>query len=285
MKIYAIIVLYQPSFSLVKEQFERIKAQVDGVIYIKNGEVDQGICHILNEKNVILVCNDENLGIATAQNQGIKKAKELNADFVILFDQDSLPSTDIVSKLKYVYDQSSINGKVALVGPVVRNNDADHPQKEDYGIVIEGLKVIKTPIREITSVSISIASGSFIPMSVLDEVGLMEESFFIDSVDTEWCLRAKSRGYSIIKTNAAFILHTLGDGTNRRIKSHSPEREYYMMRNTILLIKRRYVPLGFRARRLFFIFGRMILSLINTDFQYLRAEIKGVYDGVIFKQT
>jgi rhamnosyltransferase len=43
-----------------------------------------------------------------------------------------------------------------------------------------------------------ITSGSFIPISIFNDVGFMREELFIDFVDIDWCLRARAKGYEIV---------------------------------------------------------------------------------------
>jgi len=55
-----------------------------------------------------------------------------------------------------------------------------------------------------------VSSGALIPLAVLDQVGMMDESLFIDYVDSEWGLRAKSRGHLSFGICAAQMVHCLG---------------------------------------------------------------------------
>ena len=98
-------------------------------------------------------------------------------------------------------------------------------------------------------------------------------------LDLEWCLRAKSKGYSIIQTNTAYISHRLGDGNNDKIKSHSPIREYYIVRNNIWLSRQSYIPLGYRIRKNISTIFRIFLSIIRGNWSYVKQQLKGVKDG------
>jgi hypothetical protein len=92
-----------------------------------------------------------------------------------------------------------------------------------------------------------IASGSLLPMAVLDEVGGMEEALFIDQVDTEWCLRARGRGYRAFGVRDAVLDHRPGEGLRwiwlgrwRRLIRHPPFRYYTIFRNTLVVCRRDY---------------------------------------------
>mgnify|MGYP002888735411 CR=1 FL=1 len=55
-----------------------------------------------------------------------------------------------------------------------------------------------------------ITSGSIIPVKVLQNVGLMDETLFIDYIDYEWCLRAIHKGYQIYLSDSK-MRHNMGD--------------------------------------------------------------------------
>jgi rhamnosyltransferase len=87
-------------------------------------------------------------------------------------------------------------------------------------------------------------------------------------VDTEWCLRALSKGYRLFGVPGARMMHTLGDRRTRiwflrwrNVPYHSPFRYYYILRNGLLLQKRPYIPIKwktaelYRALRVFLFYG------------------------------
>jgi len=87
-----------------------------------------------------------------------------------------------------------------------------------------------------------IASGCLIRRDVVDSIGLPRSDFFIDFVDFEYCLRARSHGYKIAVVSRASISHEIGNG--RRIDipglrrlwiDQPPFREYYISRNLTYL--------------------------------------------------
>jgi len=88
-----------------------------------------------------------------------------------------------------------------------------------------------------------IASGCLIDRAALDTVGAMNEAWFIDHIDLEWGLRARRAGYALYGIVGAGLSHSLGDRTQnipgrpRDVHIHSAVRNYYMARNTVLLIR------------------------------------------------
>lgn len=275
--IYAIIVTYNPDVHILNKQYEFLKRQVECIIYVDNGSSNIDY-EFLDQDNIRYINNKKNLGLGYAQNQGINLAISEGASEVILFDQDSVPPKDFVLNLKAVYDEASSKEKIGLVGPMIKNAFAE-PDRSKYGVVLTYMNFKYVPLERITKVSYCIASGSLIPVNVMNEVGLIKDKLFIDGMDLEWCLRARSYGYSIIQTNATYLDHRIGEGSTDRILSHSPFREYYIIRNNVWLTRQSYIPLGYRVRKCFTPFVRIFSSIIKGNFEYTKKQITGYIDG------
>lgn len=279
--IYAVIITYNPNKELLDLQFNSLEKQVDKIVYIDNASNEN--INPNNEKT-ILVQNYHNLGLGKAQNQGIKIALNNGADFILLFDQDSVPPCDFVLKLMQVYMEAKKIFSVGLVAPAIKNDYNKDFDIENYGILIRGIELKRVPLDRITNVSYCIASGSLIPSDVFSNVGYIKEEMFIDGMDFEWCLRAKSKGFSIIQTNITFLSHRLGDGDKDRILSHSPLREYYIVRNSIWMSQLSYIPLGYKLRKIIMPFLRLVQSFRKGQWGYVKQQIKGIKDGFKYKK-
>lgn len=277
--VTAVIVTYNPEEDLLQRQKVSLAGQVDKIIYVDNNSESTKLIDSFSGDNETVIRNPINYGLAKAQNQGIECACQYGADFVLLFDQDSVPPSDFVECLMKCYENQTKIHHVALVGPAIRNMLRGSVENE-RGVIFKGMTIKKIPVENATEVTYCIASGSLIPMTALKEVGLMKEELFIDGLDIEWCLRARSNGYKIYQTNNTYLDHCLGDGSTDRIKSHSPIREYYIMRNSIWMIKQNYFPIGYRVRRLLLPCGRLMQSLVGMNSSYIKADINGIIDGI-----
>lgn len=128
-----------------------------------------------------------NIGIAAAQNYGVRYAIENNFDYLFFLDQDSISPANIINELLLQYDYLCSNFMtVGAIGPRAFNRCEN---KEYRGNVKKGKKINN----EITEVSELISSASLIAISNFEKVGLMDETLFIDGVDHEWCWRANLR--------------------------------------------------------------------------------------------
>jgi rhamnosyltransferase len=82
----------------------------------------------------------------------------------------------------------------------------------------------------------------------------MRSNYFIDHVDTEWCLRARAAGYRLLVVPEARLHHRLGESVKRlpifgrrKIFYHTPLRDYYMFRNTLLMLRDVPMPVTWRV--------------------------------------
>ena len=165
---------------------------------------------LFKSSKVLLINNPGNIGLAPALNIGILEAKKQGAEMVALFNQDTLLPDDFTQ----TYLNTSMLIKV-IKKPPYFHRFFNHVT-DDYGSIInfKPLRLIcsKTDKQKtVTHPQYVITSGSFIPMSVLDDMGLMREELFIDFVGIECCLRARVKGYEIVSFQRVEISHHLGD--------------------------------------------------------------------------
>lgn len=246
--VVAVVVTYRPDLEATSTLLGALAPQVDHVVLVDNGSDVTAVDRLRSEIAAVggeLVRLGDNLGIARAQNIGVERARAVGATSVLLSDQDSVPEHDMVARLRDGLERArAAHGRVAAVGPVTvdeRNAGAallfsDHRWGPRRAIV---------PDREgaLVPATFLIASGCLVDLAVLDEVGGMNEDWFIDHIDLEWGLRARRAGYGSFGVVGARLAHSLGDrvqripGRERDVHIHSPVRNYYMARNTVLLVR------------------------------------------------
>ena len=239
----AIVVTYFPDAGRLIEGLEAVLPQVDEVIVVDNGSRVPVLDQIESMGQVTVLRLDKNCGIAYAQNCGIAWAKGVQADFVLLLDQDSIAGAGMVGLLRQAHDRLDEAGiEVGAVGPA---------QVDGFGAVLPRFTrfqyaryvQVEAPAEAPAMVcDMLIASGTLIALSVFEKVGTMNEGLFIDKVDTEWCLRARRAGFLIFGVPGAQLFHRLGESVlivtwwrGKRLPVHKPFRYYYMVRNSLLL--------------------------------------------------
>ena len=231
-----------------------------------------------------------NAGIAAAQNQGIALARARNASHVLFLDQDSMPQAGMVLALKDTLDRQRQDGqRVACVGPRTRfPGSAELSNFTTLGWLGLRRQICRDAASAVECDTL-ISSGTLVPIEVIDAVGGMDEGLFIDLVDTDWCMRARAKGYRVFGACSAVLEHRLGEtrkrlwaGRWRQVPRHQPFRYYYIFRNTLLLSRRNYVPLKWV---LYYLRWLAILFLVQGVFARPRAGglgmmLKGIAHGV-----
>lgn len=285
MKIYSVIVCYKPDVHNLERICESILSCDTNVILVDN--TDKCYIHdISNGLGVELISLNENLGIAKAQNIGINLAIEKGAEVIVFFDQDSEIENDFIQKLT-----SDMNKDIPeVVSPVFydKNLGFKFPsyRLNKFGLLKQFDVVDDQSDYE---VDVVISSGSAVSKVTFDIVGLMNEDYFIDFVDTEWCLRCRTKGIPIRVIPSAIMKHSIGDKSVdlklMRIFIHSPVRSYYKVRNSFLFSRSRYVPFLMGLKEIFsaLVHNFLTVFIVKNKWDYMKNYFQAIYDGILGK--
>ena len=290
-EVCAIVVTYRPDPTVLGHLIEAIAPQVGGLIVVDNGS-PPGVAAAIAHRPSVAKCEHlelgDNFGIAFAQNRGIDWARGNGFRYVLLLDQDSEPRADMVEMLLRAHDAATRLGKVSAVGPKYVDRQRGF---SSHFVRFGGLKfrrIFCDASADLVETDFLISSGALISLATLDDVGGMDEGLFIDHVDTEWFLRARSMGYRSYGACAAEMLHSLGNDTiripllNRNVPVHSPLRHYYVFRNSLILMRRAYAPRAWRRNDVFRLVGAFCLFMLLAPdrLERLRMIVRGVGDGL-----
>jgi rhamnosyltransferase len=182
----------------------------------------------------------ENLGAGGALAAGLAyAAREKKHDWIWMFDQDSVPAPNALKTI--IQDARQLEGNSSEVGilaalPVDRHmENSSSPWLWRNGFVKPSAEIFAHPV---LLTDLVITSGAMVRHTVVEKIGLPRSDFFIDFVDYEYCLRARSHGYKIAVITRAKLFHEIGQSHKVRFlgrryhwSQHRPFREYYMSRN------------------------------------------------------
>jgi rhamnosyltransferase len=292
-KICAIIISYNPDKS-IKDNINAILLQVDEVVIVDNGSNARSRIYIeaLKEK-ITIIYNEKNLGIATALNVGTRYAIDAGYQWAVTFDQDSLAAPDMIVNLIDALNNCENAEKIAFIGPNIK--DPNYPYTEwkwlcssrNSSFLFKRRSCSKGIINDVTMV---ITSGALTNLEMIKVLGPFRDDLFIDYVDTEYCLRALTKGYRIIVCCKALLYHRLGDRKEEKILGysfrptfHQPFRRYYIARNRIFILKEYAVKVPHWA--CFDVAAELYNSLrvlMFEDQKFLKflMSIKGYFDGI-----
>lgn len=292
--ILAIVVTYNIGKEYMKN-FISLVDQVDNIIIIdnnSNNETKESLKKIqeIYKQKVKVIFNEKNQGLAKAQNIGIKYAQEIKADWILLLDNDSTLNKNMISIMKEQYLEYNEKEKVAIISPLIVDKNSLRNTKY---ICKEGFfKFKRKKLDKILTDTVlcTIASGSLIKLQVIQKIGDFKEEYFIDSIDTEFCMRVISNNYKIIVVKNAVLYHELGQRKDYKVlgvtmspTNHSELRRYYMYRNRLKMWRKywlktpQYVFYEISASVYQII---LILILEKGKLNKLKMIMKGLKDGL-----
>lgn len=295
--IVAVVVTYEPEIEVLGQLLDALVLQVGSVVVVDNGShVDLEAWNNQRQTpSVEVLLLGENRGIAAAHNVGIQWALDGGAGYVLLMDQDSVPARDMVKKLMFALLEVEKNADSTPVatGPVcvdTRTGAKSFFVIERNGIPTRWQPSISLPLDNFSlEVDFLISSGTLINLKALQRVGGMRSNYFIDHVDTEWCFRARAKGYILLGVPSAEMQHSLGDKVRRvwffgwrHVAYHSPLRDYYMFRNTLLMLRDVQMSVAWRLHLLWRLvqFSSYFLIFTPQRGQRFNCMLLGIVHGL-----
>ncbi|MGB5735076.1 MAG: glycosyltransferase family 2 protein [Thiohalocapsa sp.] len=287
-RVCAVIVTHRPDWDALALGVETIRKQVAAIVIVDNGS--PGALDVARVKITQSVSAwidlAENRGIGCAQNAGARWAMANGATHIALFDQDSVPGLGMIERMVgAAYHLAARGVDFAALAPVY----VDPRQAAQASFFrIRTLSMERFGCGggdRLVPTDAAIASGTLIPVPMLHRIGLMREDLFIDLVDVEWYLRARSMGYQAYGVCDATLHHRLGDkaikvfGRTRAV--HDPIRQYYFFRNAVWMMKQQYVPLGWKTAVVFQLARRLFVYalFVPPKLTYLEMIARGGWDG------
>lgn len=240
--VCAVIVSFNSPEKL-KHCIDSSSHQVDDIIVVDNTtdpKLKDMISNFFSSEKMRFIFNKKNRGLGAALNQGIAHSLKNNFFWTLLLDQDSVMTKNMVDELirSYYNLDDDLKSKTAAIVPLIYDRNFD---EEIPAIVTTKLlnKKIKDHSRD-TFIHFQITSGSMIRNDVFKKIGLMNEYFFIDFIDFDYCLRILSKGYKILQSRNALLYHSLGEKKRKLFfyfrEHNDPSRLYYQTRNRLLVL-------------------------------------------------
>jgi rhamnosyltransferase len=236
--VCGVLVTYHPDTEF-PFRLEDILKQLSTVVIVDNGSAGaqlEMLRDFARESRAALVLNGSNMGLARALNVGLEHAVALGYSWAVLLDQDTHIDRDLVVTLVAVRDNLPDSSRVAVIGAAFREKHRRSPKSarlEQRG-------------NEWQEVDAAITSGSLLSLQAYARIGPFRDAFFIDHVDTEYCMRARSLGYRIVRTVRPLMTHSIGKPTQHRLlwmkkwtSNHSADRRYYITRNHTVMLRER----------------------------------------------
>lgn len=275
MKFAAIVVVYNYSLILLKENIDSYIDGVDCVYILDNSDIGTFTANDFNDK-CSLIQFGSNKGIAYALDYGCRKAFSEGYTWLFTFDQDSKVGSDYINRMtSYILLLSASQiAKIGLIAPLIKlQNNSSFKEKSTESMAIDA----------------AMTSGCCMNLSVYLNVHGFRKELFIDWVDNDYCYQLKKSGYLILRLNECILFHHLGDCIEYKlfgkhlfyVTHHSYIRYYYKTRNAIYLFRIYFKPFPLIACKLLksvFMDTIKILLFEKNKFEKMRFVGFGVID-------
>lgn len=220
--------------SLYKLKYKNIK-----VVIVDNESQNEEANKLFKKyPQIILIKNKKNLGFCLANNQGVIKALDSRADFVLLLNNDTVVKSNFLTILinyaqeknfqgiltpKILYYNSNkiwaMGGKLSIFTTIPRMIGQGKPSSQFNKVI--------TP---------NYASGCalLINSEVLRKVGLLNNIYFAYYEDTDLSFRVKKAGYKIKVLPKSVIWHKVSQSTKQNRGKIGEMQSYLHAKNGLI---------------------------------------------------
>lgn len=291
-----VTVTYRPDVAILARQLRALPADALKII-VDNGsgaQTQQELAErVAGFPNALFLPQTDNLGLAAAINLAVRAlaGQQEKPSLILLLDQDSEPQAGSVTRLCQALLELEQQGRnPGAVGPQLR--DAQTGLHHGFHIMRRWrwLRVYPDPASthpvEVANLN---GSGTVMRRSVFERLNGLDESFFIDHVDTEWSFRLRAAGYRLYGIADAVFIHRMGERSLRfwlfgwRLwPARSAARHFYLFRNAVWLMRRDEVP---RVWKFWAVIKLALTVLVHGMFDpdrraQLAAMVGGVREGI-----
>jgi len=193
------------------------------IIVVDNASEDGSIEAIEKQfPQVRTIKNQENLGFSKANNMGIKIAE---GDYILLLNSDTIVEFNTLKEaLQFIKDHKHTGALGCKI--LLPSGKLDAACKRSFPTPANGIyhslnldMAFPDNVRlgaynltyadENKTSSIDCIMGAFmmVPRKVIDEVGMLDEDYFMYGEDVDWCYRIKNAGYQIMYYPEVRIFH------------------------------------------------------------------------------
>ncbi len=281
MKLSIVIVNYNVKYFLEQclHSVQKATIGIESEIFVVDNNSVDGSLKMVRDKfpEVYLIENKDNKGFSKANNQAIRKA---NGEYILLLNPDTIVEDDTLHKsLRFMDEHPEAGGLgVKMIdgkGKFLPESKRGLPSPSVSFFKIFGLSTLFPKSRIFSKYhlgyldkdkihQIDILAGAFMLLrkKVLDEIGLLDEAFFMYGEDIDLSYRITQAGYKNYYFPETRIIHYKGEST----KKSSINYVFMFYHAMIIFAKKHFSRQNARSFSLminFAIYLRAFFSIIN----------------------
>ena len=214
------------------------------VIVVDNASKDNSV-QLIQEKfpQCTLIVNKENTGFARANNQAIIRS---TGRTVLLLNSDTIV---LENSIKCTIDYLLTHKQAGMVGcrlyyPGMKHQPSISRLPTLYHMFNEYLRSRITncypedAYKSTQSVECIIGAFMLVSREALSNVGLLDERYFMNSEDVDWCKRFREKGYQIHYIADTAIIHIAGGSISRhplwmKLELHKNRVKYFYFNHSL----------------------------------------------------
>lgn len=225
---------------------------------------------------------DDNYGFSYANNVGIRRAMEWEADYVLLLNNDTEVEEDLFSELLACADRHPNS----MIAPKIYYSDHRNVIWSAGGAVSPFIRKVrhiglnqedKGQFDRECQIGFATGCCLLLPREVIERAGFLDERFFLYYEDTEYSFRLRKMGIEIWYCPLARLYHKVGASSKG---AESPLCAYYIARNW-LLCSREHLGAGYPMFAVYYALNRTVcclLWLFRGKKELVRATCRGIAD-------
>jgi len=211
------------------------------VFVVDNGSTDESVQLVGREFPwVKLLVNDANLGFVKANNQAIGRCE---GDYVLLLNSDTVVWPNALQQLVGFLESYP---ELGVVGAELRNGDKSlQPSWSQFPSLLSELLGrnfrVRRPYGDSGAYLVDWVGGAcmMVRRAAIEDVGLLDEHFFMYSEETDWCYRIRQAGWHIAYLPGACVTHFGGASS-----ASAPIRTLIQLYKSKLLFFRKHYGWG-----------------------------------------
>ncbi len=224
--------------SLLKSDYSNYQ-----ILLIDNGSTKENYSDLLNKlpenDEILLDRIENNRGYVGGINYGLNKISELNGDYILIMNNDTIVDSNAISELvktsKDYRDEAIVTGKVYYYDEpnVFQDVGYEFENKQYLYVKRLGLNEIDTgQFDEVKERDMLDDVFWLFSSKVLKKNGIYSTYFWFNNEQADFALRAKKNGFKLVFTPYASILHKGSVSIGGR--DYNPVLAYYSMRASLI---------------------------------------------------
>lgn len=254
------------------------------LIVVDNASRDDTVQRVeaVGDPRITLVANRENVGVAAANNQGIRIAIDRGDPMIVLINNDTAFGPELFGRLMAAAERSDAGAVSALI-PYYDRPDLSWYSGGHFSRLRGMLSLHDGQGKPLETAAVPFKTDYaptccvLFKADVFHKIGLMDEAYFVYWDDVDFLWRMKQAGIDIVVDPASVMLHKVSVSTGGRLSDFSirygHRNQIYFARKSFGTLYAAYVS-AFTA-----IVGVCRLIVASDTLHHLRLRMKAVGEG------